>query len=556
MKLKTLLFGALVGVAFVACTNDNEPAGVTPAKGADEVAAAPKYMTVNFVTSDGAATRATAEEENAIESAAFIFFNADGSKQVAKPFIIAKNDNDAVTVTGYEGYSKKWTDTTKAVVVLENPTEIPASLVVLVNADLKVVLDLAQDADATAIQNALYGKKLSDLKKIAKDFSAEGEGKFVMSNAVYNDANGNNVIGTPVGADNVKDTPAAAELSPVKVNVDRVLAKVTVSKKEGLKPESGVEGIEVEIQGWGLVYENTQSYLIKNLADSYTTLPASFVWNDVTNKRSYWATAADYSPKKDEQGNLVGPTFSTLSDIGASLYTQENTEFQTFKEKFAKDETIENPTAVVVAAKLKKGNAYPNLYKFAGILYEGEALQTLLAKSAAAKKYFKQTKAPTETTPAVYDNFAPDEFTMTEDATAGESYQANVYLVLPTDKDVYTIEGTTAKKLTAEEIKTANSDLKDAGETVEFWAGGQTYYYVPIERVAKNGEETPALLGIVRNHEYKLTINSIKGLGTAVPDPDQVIIPVTPEKKDYFIAAQIEVLPWKLVEQQVNLGAE
>ena len=188
MKLRHLLFGVLAGVAFVACTNDNEPAGVTPVKGADEVAAAPKYMTVNFVTSDGAATRATAEEENAIESAAFIFFNADGSEQVAKPFIIAKDGNDAVKSTKYEGYSKKWEDTTKAVVVLENPTEIPASLVVLVNADLKVVLDLAQDADATAIQDALYGKKLSDLKNIAKDFSAAVKGKFVMSNAVYNDA--------------------------------------------------------------------------------------------------------------------------------------------------------------------------------------------------------------------------------------------------------------------------------------------------------------------------------------------------------------------------------
>ena len=48
MKLRHLLFGVLAGVAFVACTNDNEPAGVTPVDG-NKVATAPKYMTVNFV---------------------------------------------------------------------------------------------------------------------------------------------------------------------------------------------------------------------------------------------------------------------------------------------------------------------------------------------------------------------------------------------------------------------------------------------------------------------------------------------------------------------------
>ena len=59
MKLKTLLFGALVGVAFVACTNDNEPAGVTPVKGDNEVAAVDGYMSLKFaMPGDNAATRA------------------------------------------------------------------------------------------------------------------------------------------------------------------------------------------------------------------------------------------------------------------------------------------------------------------------------------------------------------------------------------------------------------------------------------------------------------------------------------------------------------------
>ena len=63
MKLRHLLFGLLAGVAFVACTNDNEPAGVTPVNGGDEVATSRSYLNVNFVMPGSADTRADAKFE-------------------------------------------------------------------------------------------------------------------------------------------------------------------------------------------------------------------------------------------------------------------------------------------------------------------------------------------------------------------------------------------------------------------------------------------------------------------------------------------------------------
>ena len=62
------------------------------------------------------------------------------------------------------------------------------------------------------------------------------------------------------------------------------------------------------------------------------------------------------------------------------------------------------------------------------------------------------------------------------------------------------------------------------------------------------------MYGIVRNHLYKVNINSITGLGTPIANTDQVIVPVTPpEDKNTYLAADIVILKYKVVEQNVDL---
>ena len=57
----------------------------------------------------------------------------------------------------------------------------------------------------------------------------------------------------------------------------------------------------------------------------------------------------------------------------------------------------------------------------------------------------------------------------------------------------------------------------------------------------------------MRNHIYDLTLSSIKGIGTPVFDPDDVIIPERPDIENlYYLAARINVLAWKVVSQTVN----
>jgi hypothetical protein len=51
-----------------------------------------------------------------------------------------------------------------------------------------------------------------------------------------------------------------------------------------------------------------------------------------------------------------------------------------------------------------------------------------------------------------------------------------------------------------------------------------------------------------------MTVNSLKGFGTPVPNEDKTIIPERPDDdKESFISAEIKILKYRIVEQSVDL---
>ena len=496
MKLRHLLFGLLAGVAFVACTNDDDPAGVTPADG-NKVASADMFMAVNLKMPSGAATRADVQttEETAVNKVTFLFFKGD--EQVADPFPVTLTNGKGTDAIGEE-----WTPgngSPKApVIVLHNPSDYPTSLVVLINYGGTV-------AKAT---------KLSALQDIVADYSATNSG-FVMSNSVYNDAAGN-VIGAPVTSANIKNTAADAKTAPVKVYVERVLAKVSVTSslsKDAPISDDEDEKVTVNITGWTLAYVNSQSYLIKKLNKTYSY---DWTWNDPTNHRSYWAESATYKA-------ATGTAYNKPTALGATLYAQESTSFTKFTPKAAT-----NPTAVIVNATLKYNGTAQDLFKYYGVVYPAEEiLNRLYNENSIAEKYFKKDG----------DNLVSltvNDLVLAKDASVGESYEAQVSLALKEGVTAYNADGTAAS-------------FTSSALTLEYWNEGQTYYYVPIKQVPDKD-----VFGIVRNHFYQLNVTKVQGLGTAVPDPSKVIIPETPKEDDYYIAAEINILDWRSVEQNVE----
>ena len=109
-------------------------------------------------------------------------------------------------------------------------------------------------------------------------------------------------------------------------------------------------------------------------------------------------------------------------------------------------------------------------------------------------------------------------------------------------KDASSPTGYTA--LTTENISTYPAEVRK---------DGKAYYYIPIRHLGAATTD-PAYYGVVRNHWYKVKVNSLKGFGTPVYDDTKTIIPTIPDDSNTYLAAQINVLQWRVVEQSVDLG--
>lgn len=97
-------------------------------------------------------------------------------------------------------------------------------------------------------------------------------------------------------------------------------------------------------------------------------------------------------------------------------------------------------------------------------------------------------------------------------------------------------------------IDDMNTLLKEETNRCWIWEDGKCYYFVNIEHFGSEGFD----VGIVRNHVYKLKLNSLTGIGVPVYNPDEVIIPEVPTDDLFYLAAQINILKWKIVEQTVD----
>ncbi len=82
---------------------------------------------------------------------------------------------------------------------------------------------------------------------------------------------------------------------------------------------------------------------------------------------------------------------------------------------------------------------------------------------------------------------------------------------------------------------------------------GLMYYTVPVEHLATSNTNSivEGQYGVVRNHWYRLTVNSVSKFGRGIADPNEVIVPGE-EEVYYYLGADLNVLAWKMVNQTVG----
>ncbi|MCD8298055.1 MAG: fimbria major subunit [Prevotella sp.] len=391
----------------------------------------------------------------------------------------------------------------------------------------------------------------------------------------------------------------------------------TVAGDENTDDEDGmaVDKLYVELLGWKLNATARNSNMIKNINEEWVNstteelpynLGTGWKWNDPDNKRSYWGMSYNYDKKceyktnsegktpEDESSSLTwlneylkyvsleSTTASPLLQLGDHDYCAENT-------NTAQNSTSLNPilkyknssaiTSVLLKARvctLGEGDSIKarTLVRYKGELFTDSTYLNYVIKHLMASKNLNAYYMVGENTYKHIDNKYV-ELKRLREVSGYQNTKENIdgyYAVVPGGLFTKT---TLYKKLddgTYEEIQdkgtiTAMFDEFNEDANAIGYANGLMYYNIPIEHLnpyyetIDNGADQSKTevvnegnYGIVRNHHYYVKITSIGHLGKGIVDEGEVIVPDPRDYFDtYYVGAQINILPWKVVEQEVEI---
>ena len=539
MKIKFLAL-AMIAMLFTACKPDPQPDG-GDGSGTNNGNAENSYIAISIATDnmdrdfdDGSETFEDGEDdENAVKSVNVFFFRNGNS------FII----NEAIGKNFQEFVFNKETPennnieeiSNEVLVIEEHQGELPNQMV--------VVLNWTPDKDTytlTELQAALT----NHINTI------DGKNYFVMSNAVYKDAAGD-VYATPLAITDFKETATDATNNPVQVYVERVAAKVRVKtpnvtehKFALLKAGAGeykvkVEGVETQvyakITGWELYNDYQKSYLLKNIEGlpAYNDEFNGFYWNSPSNHRSYWA--------KSFTGFIDTLNYNSITGYPNLKYCGENTNSPLNGD----DKT--SRTQVVLKAELQQANGQAiEIARWHGNDYIGEENLIIAVTNTLVNTYYTRTEDANSTTEKpvyIYNPITTNDLqTVVGSTLGGKEYEVYIQLKDNT-KTWYKRNGSAFEKIEYD----LNDELKRIIGEALLYDDGQTYYFTDIKHLGDT-------YGVVRNHIYDININSITGLGTPVVSGDPVInTPEVPKDNATYVAAQINILSWRLITNNVDL---
>lgn len=358
-----------------------------------------------------------------------------------------------------------------------------------------------------------------------------------------------------------------------------------------------INQLYVVVEGWGLADENNNAPLFKSLETSYDNLGAP---NDnplsvAAYHRSFWETANGYNAIRYNYNQYAG--LNSTSKVGKSLgndriYTMPNTPTKETSGNnigwadwsWSSDELnrrtvvapksatesseLQSPTKVVVAAKLMYVDPTTNKLTEAEICnYRGQNyltednLKIAIANDVAHSTQYNVYKKVGENYETVSaDDF--DNFKVSGIPGTKESYRVTPQLkTLATGENYYQKIGDADPAIIA--YDKANENVANvAGSDITIYKQGMTYYYTTLHHLWYDTSKTDSekqpmgAWGVVRNHLYSVTLTGFTGLGTPVYDPAQVIIPIVPQDDKVYLAARINVLQWRLVEQTADMNGQ
>lgn len=605
---KALFLTPLLALALASCSNDAPMGDNETYNGPLET----NYLSVNILAADNQGgklnKRAVASDgensdyengtgiENAVESVRFYFFDAFGNMvkvsnttgtlqnylDWTNPSVAAPGSNPDNNIDE-EVNGDKVDDQITTTLIIQTPQgdKLPASVIAVLNPT-----DGLKSSIASATNLTTFNEVVANFPITTSTTS------MVMSNSVYLDEN-NAVVEAVDVTGFIESSAEAAEGNPATIYVERVNAKVRVdvatkaagTEGDGLVPVTltnghtgyatgvtseytGVDGdnmIYVEFLGWNVTCTPNEEFLMKEISSTWTNsgLFGSndiWNWNSVGRNRSFWAINPDLS--FEQGGNYQFGDFTAAQTVkgfqnGVAgtpnyCYVNENAGYS------AGDPQTAHPSQVIIAAQLVNKDGDPlTVAEWATINYTQENLLVHLANLADVYQITSvpgEPGAPNSTKHTKLLDPKYFQFVPAENVGKASFDQAGRYFVyLQLDQEAcagmdLTIGDGNAKM----DFDAIDEALLTAITPAKIWDEGQTYYYFPIQHLG--GQGSNAEFGVVRNHVYACTINSLSGLGTPVFDPNETIVPEKPTQEVNYIAAKIEVLTWRLVNQGVGLA--
>ena len=385
-----------------------------------------------------------------------------------------------------------------------------------------------------------------------------------MGSSAYLNAAGVAICDNLIPGEYVWDNKPDALARPMHVYVERMAAKVTLKTAKTtfevpvVTSQDNVTA-KVDIEGWFLNGVNKDSYLFKQIDASWHW--STWEWTNPTRYRSHWARDNSYGSGENQPTPFTQQRTSSVP-AGEKLrfyyadHTPQQLLWSDAENKYVgSDYCLENTadenalpvadnssaslfsriTHVIVMARLRfalrdgaaPGDdpagytaASPDIFRYKGVFYTKKTLLAALRQDAGLDPTIKDSDL--EMVSAAGQSWCPE-------------YENG--------------ERVAVKRTDTDEVLS----LTEGGVPVHIdgFVQGRFYYKIPVEHF-NNGPVTSAYYpagryGVVRNHQYEITLNELTGIGTGIWDIDWDIRPYR-KSDDYIVSAYMKVSPWKQLE--------
>lgn len=535
--MKKYLFFAIALLATASCAKEEVAESNTPIHNGE---IEESYLAINLSASDITRAQTGFEdgtaEERAVSHADFFFFDEAGNafNVTGNPATTPGGGTNHLRATNVEfsaddDNGDDISDTSTPVLLLKTyKGQFPSQIV--------AVLNWSPDTDKYSLT------ELHEAVSVTGEFNSTDY--FVMSNAVY--AQGTTeVYATPLTMENIKSTEDDALKAPISIYVERVAAKVQVKTNDKYEVKAGE--VYAKILNWDLYRDNPESKLLKEIDGSWDVNSIGFNWNDEPWYRSYWAESL-LAPADDEIFGDSPYAPNTHAYIGENTTGKATCTKAVIKAQLVN--SADKPLEIAIWNNVEYVDVESST--------PGESLRTAVANTLK-NIYFAQTTDGVTTT---YTGLTPEDLKCVAGGTteAPNGVAANeVYFQLSETgaaKDWWKLVNGEYKTVAADtnddpkSVKATNEALKSVPAAV-LYENGETFYYVDIKHLGK--QNSTAEYGIVRNHVYNITINSIGGYGSPVYTGTEFVDYPQITEQNTYVSAEINILSWKLVNQVVDI---